>query len=324
MSQMGQSRVAYLPLFIFIIYCSFMLDMVLMEVSQGVEIQYRTTGGLHNQQWFKGESFVKEKLICDLLFADGCALAVHSIEEISAMLDSLCLASKAFGLTISIKKFKLLHQPRLNFLPTFIPKVFVDGKSPHTVKSFTYLGSTITNDAEMDNKVEFNIGKVSSAFVSLYCRFRNSHDESLKTKIDIYKAVAVTSLLYGVESWTLYRKHITQLDSFHMHCLRQICKILWRDKIRNTVILSRCNILGMEAFLIKAQLRWCGHVIHMDNNHIPKQLLFGQISAPRHVGHPLLRYKDKLKDNPKRSQFDINNWETASNRNASVFFKGTD
>ena len=33
----------------------------------------------------------------------------------------------------------------------------------------------------------------------------------LTTKLKIYKAVVVSSLLYGYETWTLYRRHIKQL-----------------------------------------------------------------------------------------------------------------
>ena len=32
------------------------------------------------------------------------------------------------------------------------------------------------------------------------------------TKYKVYKAVVLTSLLYGCETWTLYRKHIKQLE----------------------------------------------------------------------------------------------------------------
>lgn len=295
---------------LFAIYFAFMLDIALKDLSEGIDIQFRTSGGIHNQQRFKGKSFVKEQLIRDLLFADDCALASHSIENIQTIVDSFSTAAKAFGLTISIKKTELLFQPRPNHPPEFIPKVFVDGKALKTVQTFIYLGSTITSDAKMDKEVETRIGKASSAFGSLYNRLWSSHDVSLRTKVDIYKAVVLTTLLYGAESWTLYRKHIAQLDSFHMRCLRQLCKISWHDKISNAEVLSRCNIFGIESFLIKVQLRWCGHVVRMEDDRIPKQLFYGQISnAPRRVGRPLLRYKDKVKDNLKRLDINHSRWE---------------
>ena len=82
--------------------------------------------------------------------------------------------------------------------------------------------------------------------------------------------------------------------------------------------LSQCNISGIEAFLIKCQVRWCGHVVRMGEERIPKQLFYGQIhDSSRREGRPLLRYKDKLKDNLKRIEIDVGNWENlAADRKA--------
>ena len=68
--------------------------------------------------------------------------------------------------------------------------------------------------------------------------------------------------------------------------------------VTNQEVLSRCAISGIETFLMKSQLRWTGHVIRMNENRLPKTLMYGQIAnAKRPEGRPLLRYKDKLKAN---------------------------
>ena len=47
----------------------------------------------------------------------------------------------------------------------------------------------------------------------------------------------------------------------------------------------------------------------MDDTRIPKELLYSQIpNAPRKIGRPILRYKDKLKDNLKRLDITSNAW----------------
>ena len=83
--------------------------------------------------------------------------------------------------------------------------VFIDGKALKTVDAFTYLGSTVSNDAKMDREIQTRLGKASSAFGDLYHRLWNTKDVSLKVKIDTYKSVVISALLYGAESWTLYR-----------------------------------------------------------------------------------------------------------------------
>ena len=94
---------------------------------------------------------------------------------------------------------------------------------------------------------------------------------------------------------TTYR-HIKQLDSFHLCCLCKICKIKWQNMIPNTEVLSRCKISGMQALLMRRQLRWCGHVARMQNDRIPKAIFYGRLAGgKRSIGAPLKRYKDSLK-----------------------------
>ena len=48
---------------------------------------------------------------------------------------------------------------------------------------------------------------------------------SFETKLHVYRAVVLPSLLYGSESWTVYSRHLQKLQSFHMRCLRQILHV---------------------------------------------------------------------------------------------------
>ena len=76
----------------------------------------------------------------------------------------------------------------------------------------------------------------------------------------MYKAAILKVLLYGCETWVLYRRHVAKLDQFHMSRLRRIANVKWQDRIPNTddEVLDICNISGIEAFLLTAQLRWSG------------------------------------------------------------------
>ena len=54
----------------------------------------------------------------------------------------------------------------------------------------------------------------------------------------------------------------------------------------------------------------------MNENRLPKKILYGQSpNAKLSVGRPILRYKDKLKDNLKRLNINLSAWENlATNR----------
>ena len=133
------------------------------------------------------------------------------------------------------------------------------------------------------------------------------HDISLSTKIAVYRAVVLTSLSYGSETWTLYRHQILKLDQFHMRCLRSIARIKWQDRVPNTSVLKICGLTGIEAMLLQAQFRWLGHVIslRMPDTRIPKQIFDGQLMVNRRLpGGPVSRYEDSLKTNLKTCGID--------------------
>ena len=48
--------------------------------------------------------------------------------------------------------------------------------------------------------------------------------------------------------------------------------------------------------LLKIQLRWAGHVARMEDHHLPKIILYGELSSGlRNIGAPKKRYEDTLK-----------------------------
>ena len=81
-----------------------------------------------------------------------------------------------------------------------------------------------------------------------------------ETKIKVYRAVVLTSLLYGCETWTPYRRHERQINHFHLRCLRSILHIRWQDKVPDTDVLEQADISNAITMIHKAQLRLEGHV----------------------------------------------------------------
>ena len=81
-------------------------------------------------------------------------------------------------------------------------------------------------------------------------------------------------------------------------------------------MLQRCEISGIEAFIIKAQLRWVGHVRRMSDSRIPKATFYAELlSGTRPNSRPLLRFKDNLKANLLSTGIDPATWEDlADNR----------
>jgi len=181
-----------------------------------------------------------------------------------------------------------------------------------SVDKFCYLGIYLSNTITVDIDINSRLAKAGDAFGKLQRRLWGEHCVALPTKIAVYQAVVLSTLLYGCESWVLYRRSVRRLDEFHMRCPRKIAGIKWQDRVPNTKVLRLCGITGIEAFLLAAQLRWVGHVVRMDDNRIPKQI-FGQLpSGKRPQCGPLRRYKDTVKVNMKRCGLQPKSLSTAA------------
>ena len=66
------------------------------------------------------------------------------------------------------------------------------------------------------------------------------------TKIQVYRASVLSTLLYCSESWTICTQQERKLNMFHMHCLQHILGITWQDKVLNSAVLERAGIFSMH------------------------------------------------------------------------------
>ncbi|XP_044163874.1 PR domain zinc finger protein 5-like [Acropora millepora] len=62
---------------------------------------------------------------------------------------------------------------------------------------------------------------------------------------------------------------------------------------------------------MKNQLRWAGHVVRMEDERVPKQLLNSELMTGKRPQHkPKKRFKDCIKNNLKAFKIPVENWET--------------
>ena len=224
-------------------------------------------------------------------------------------MNSFSSACDNFGLTISTKKTEVLYQPAPG-RPYQEPNITVKGQKLQAVESFTYLGSTLSRPATIDAEINNGIAKASSAFERLKKTVWKRRGITMDTRIKVYKAVVLTSLLYGCETWTIYRRHEKLMQQFRLRCLHSILRIRWQDMVPDTEVLERAGLPSVITTMLKSQTRWAGHVSRMPDSRIPKQIFYGELRhGKRSVGCPRKRYKDTLKVYLKDFAIDTNNWE---------------
>ena len=161
-----------------------------------------------------------------------------------------------------------------------------------------------------DDEVVLRIAKASAAFGNLREKVWEREGLSIQTKLKVYKAVILPSLLYSCETWTVYSRHLKSLNSFHLKCLRKILKIRWQDKVPDTEVLHRADTTSIHTLISINQLHWSGHVVRMDDNRLPKRIFYGVLATgKRTTGGQYKRYKDTLKASLKNFNIDPDTWE---------------
>nr|VZI24243.1 unnamed protein product [Spirometra erinaceieuropaei] len=244
------------------------------------------------------QSRVSTTTVHELLFADDCALNTTSEEEMQRSMDLFSAACESFRLVINTQKTVVMHQPPPNSatVPNAPPQISVNGTQLQVVENFPYLGSTLSRNTKIDDEVANRISKASQAFGRLQSTVWNRHGLQLSTKLKMYKAVILPTLLYGAETWTV--------------CLRRILRLNWQNRIPDNDVPERTGILSIYAILRQIQLRWSGHLVRMDDERLTKRLFYGDVATgSRRQGGQIRRYKDTLKSSLKCLQINPTNWE---------------
>ena len=147
-----------------------------------------------------------------------------------------------------------------------IPSISIGDYILEVVEDFTYLGSTISSNLSLDAKLNTWIGKAVTAMAHLAKRVWENSMLTINTKMKVYQACVLSTLLYGSEAWTLYSCQECRLNAFHLHCLRRILGITWQDHVPNKNILAQVGIPSMFALLTQWNLHWLGHVSCMQDS----------------------------------------------------------
>ncbi|KAL0173433.1 hypothetical protein M9458_029401, partial [Cirrhinus mrigala] len=265
-----------------VIFFSMLLHYAFKDCREGVYIYTRADGKLFNIARLHAKTKVTEILIHDMLFANDAALTTHTEDGLQQLVNCFSYACKKFGLTISLKKTKVMAQKKDS-----PPTIAIDGYNLECVENFTYLGSIIINSLSIDMEINGRIAKAATVMARLNQRVWNNTKPTVKTKLPFYKACVFSTLLYSSETWTTHLRHEKKLNSFHVRCLRRILPILWQDKVPNTEVLESAGIRSMSAILSEKHLRWLGHVRRMGPSRIPRDLLYSKLAeGSRQIGRP--------------------------------------
>ncbi|XP_067902230.1 transmembrane protein 138 isoform X1 [Heterodontus francisci] len=267
---------------LFGIFFSLLLSHAFKSSEEGIFLHTRSDGRLFNLARLRVKTKVRKVLIRKLLFAGNAALTSHMEECLQRLIDRFAAANNEFGLTISLRKTNIMGQDVRN-----APSIKIGNHTLDVVQEFTYLGSTITSNLYLDAEINKRVGKASAAMSRLAKRVWENGALTWNTKVRVYQACVLSTLLYGSEAWTMYVSQERRLNSFHLRCFRRILGIRWQDCISNTQVLEAASIPSIYTLLSQRRLRWLGHVSRMADGRIPKNTLCSEYQTHRPSISPL-------------------------------------
>ena len=251
-------------------------------------------------------------MISALQYAD---YAVFPSPTADGLQRSLYVMSETYlraSFVINTKKTEILSASSSPDAPTFS----ISGNQLKNSEYLTYLGSSLSFTGDLTIEIQRRINLASSAFGRLSKRVLGNQNLTIHTKIAVYDAVVITTILYGCETRVPYRRHICLLESFYIRRLQLVLGLRWWHKATHSVIKSRDGIPSIEPMLLHRQHRWLGHVIRMPHSRLPHCALHGQLRlGHKSVGGQKKCLKDHNKSILKKCIIPFNKLETlASNR----------
>ena len=154
------------------------------------------------------------------------------------------------------------------------------------------------------------IGKAASAMYRLSNELFRKHRISIQTKINMYRALVVSVLLYGSEAWATTIADRRRLDVFDMRCQRRLQRVFWQQHISNHSIRERTKQPTTSSLLRQRRLRWFGHLHRMPSSLPARRVCDFNPNIhgwKRPRGRPKTRWADSIKHDLNSAGLDTTN-----------------
>ena len=236
----------------------------------------------------------------DESYADDIGLITEKVDEMNIILERLSAFAGEFGLTINIKKTKVM------FVGVHMSntKVKINDNELDIVTSFEYLGRVLSNNGDDTKAVENRIGKGWAAFQKVESVISSRH-VSMPTKKNIFETYIQPCILYASETIVWKTDLLKKMKVFQNHMMRWMSGKRLIDKKPIPKLFELTKLQPIENIIKRRKLKWYGHVKRSD---LPvRTTIEGHIEGKRHRGRPRQRWRDDIIEWTK-----MTNWSTVN------------
>lgn len=135
---------------------------------------------------------------------------------------------------------------------------------------YRFLRMKVSN-VSIEKNIDDQIKATHTAFSKLIKRVFGNTGLTQTSKLIVYWAVVISTLLYSCGTWVFYRKkNISKLERFHQRKFCQILQNRFQDRIAHNEVLLHANMESLETIMTNHQLQWAEHLAWMPDIHVPK------------------------------------------------------
>ena len=92
------------------------------------------------------------------------------------------------------------------------------------------------------------------AMTNLDSVFKN-RDIALLTKVHLVKAMVISEVMYGYESWSIKKAECQKIDAFELWCWRRLLRVPWTARRPNQSVLKEISPgCSLEEWMLKLKL----------------------------------------------------------------------
>ena len=186
-----------------------------------------------------------------MLFSDDIVICEETREEVRRRLEFWKYGLERRGMKVSRSKTEYCCINGGNDDET----VKMENAKVPRVKEFKYLGSTVQESGSCEREIK---KRVQARWNEWRKVSRVICDKRLPARVKgkVYSSVVRPAMLYGLETVTVTKKQVEEMEVAEMKMLRFAMEVTRKDKIRNEHIRSTVKVerLGME--MREGRLRW--------------------------------------------------------------------
>ena len=250
-------------------------------------------------------------ILAELLYADDTLLMGVNAASVERFMKAVSEAGAAYGLSLHWGKLQLLqvrcqesvHRP--------------DGDKIDPKDSMTYLGATVADDGRIGRELARRLGMASSDFRAMAKMWKHTF-VSRARKLEAFRAVIESKLLYGFSGAWLCKSERRRLDGFQNRCLRALwgIKSAYISRVSNQKVLELTGQAPMSVALARQQLLLFGKISREPDGSLLRGTAFCTGSTRpaierfvRVVGRPRLEWASQVREMALRAAGNEKNLE---------------